>query len=155
MLISHFSSHLADLLSPISPPTCNIHAKTSLDRALLCFSRLNLLGDACIGSCAVLYSLLALSAAHMDSVYQGIGESPDLRIIGQTERNEREWYSVGQRYARLARKSVSYMLAKKQLSKREQKDTTIALLNISVTKVGNLNLKRVRTLTLLGNIGHL
>lgn len=141
MLISHFSSHLADLLSPISPPACNIHVKTSLDRALLCFSRLSLLGDACIGSCAVMYSLLALSAAHMDSVYQGIGESPGLRIIGQTERDEREWYSVGQRYARLARKSVGCMLAKEKLSKREHKDMTIALLNISVTEVGDLNPK--------------
>jgi hypothetical protein len=74
----------------------------------------------------------------MDSVYQGIGESPDFRIIGQTERNEREWYSVGQRYARLARKYVGYLLAKEQMSKREHKDMTIALLNISVTEVGDL-----------------
>jgi hypothetical protein len=69
MLLLHFDSHLAGLLSPCPMTGESVRSQSCANAALLCYGRLSLLGDASTDACALLYSLLGMSAAHMDSVY--------------------------------------------------------------------------------------
>lgn len=77
MLLLHFDSHLAGLLSPCPLTIQSVRGQSCADAALLCYGRLSLLGDATTDACALLYSLLGMSAAHMDSVY---GTPPSERV---------------------------------------------------------------------------
>lgn len=77
MLLLHFDSHLAGLLSPCPLSGESVRGQSCADAALLCYGRLSLLGDASTDACALLYSLLGMSAAHMDSVY---GTPPSERV---------------------------------------------------------------------------
>lgn len=139
-LLSHFGLHLTHLLSPLPLPGVSIRSKGCLDRALLCYSKLAIFSDAGLDACAVLYSLLAMSAAHMNAVFQGFsGFSTELKILSVNPSGApegEEWHAAALRFARLTQTSLDRTLRQKQLSKSEHKNVVITLLNMILSTVG-------------------
>lgn len=153
-LLNHFQSHLASLLSP-APISChNNRSGRCLDQALLCFSKLSVFSEADESLCAVLFSLLAMSASHMDAVYQGLGSLVnDSNVLKDcVEWGERRpWLTAARRYAHLAWSPLNRLLDQHIVSEEDLENILMSLLNVFTTDVSSLV---DFSLTMLTQSGH-
>lgn len=145
-ILGHFRTHLSHLLSPLPLPEyadANVRSKTCLDRALLCFGKLTVFSESSVDACAVLYSLLAMSSAHLNAVYIGLeGFNTQDRVISTNNtgtQDKDDWHTSAMKYAKLTQQAVDNSLKKqKHFSKTEHKNVLVALLNMILSMVCKL-----------------
>lgn len=133
-LFSHYSSHLSNLLSPVPLKDASTQAQSGLNQALLCFGRLNIFGEAGVDACAALYSLLAMSAAHMNAVFTGLRTRDEAASYLTPGQERRLWHEAALRYSRLSQASLSGTLhGSLRFSEAGYTNVLVTLLNMGVT----------------------